>query len=554
VLATITLCTCKISGKSTRVLIKTPINSAVVSGESFRFECASDTTLIIWYFQSYEDQSVLTVYHGQVLNPIFEGILEIELKTGGQCDLIVLNSAFSQTGIYRCKESIGFDPHQTAALIVLESEPVCSTNISGSSVMIGDVIGMSCRVSYTPNLSPALMTWTDPQCLPLTATEYTTEGYLESNITVIATEPPTVDQYRCRTYFDLPPTDSLLTAKNAPEYEYNFTSSVLAVNYCPSTIQITVPSGELRVSDVLYCSADGYPSPTYTWTHVETGQQTTGSTHTINRAGINTFICTATLTIPDQQACTLSTSTNVSVIASSCLELKQANNLAASKRYTLTLSNGKSFEAYCEMGLNGGGYTFLSPESLLDLTDDDIQPLFTDRTNFLMRLRKFDDLQTYTVIRQLTAYRHIPLKLGLSKHEGYRIGSVSETTDHLGLPYLYFGFLPDNMADNVSVPTYGLSVNNVDLSVATRSGSYNYIALLPGFLEAGFTYYESTYAWCPLILTTHQLTIPSSRAMPDEYFMGLDIIITGSPHLCLTTSNSPNMIAQSVRNAAIGFR
>ena len=56
------------------------------------------------------------------------------------------------------------------------------------------------------------------------------------------------------------------------------------------------------------------------------------------------------------------------------------------------------------MSLNGGGYTFLSPEALTVLTNAQLQTMFTDRTTFLMRVRKCDGTQPYIVLAQLDAY------------------------------------------------------------------------------------------------------------------------------------------------------
>lgn len=54
------------------------------------------------------------------------------------------------------------------------------------------------------------------------------------------------------------------------------------------------------------------------------------------------------------------------------------------------------------MGLNGGGYTFLSPMSLMSLTDSKLQKMFTDKTTFLLRVRKTDGTQPYAVLGQLS--------------------------------------------------------------------------------------------------------------------------------------------------------
>jgi len=53
------------------------------------------------------------------------------------------------------------------------------------------------------------------------------------------------------------------------------------------------------------------------------------------------------------------------------------------------------------MGLNGGGYTFINPQDFPSLTNDEIQAMFTDRTNVLGRIRTEDSSQPYAVFQQL---------------------------------------------------------------------------------------------------------------------------------------------------------
>ena len=57
------------------------------------------------------------------------------------------------------------------------------------------------------------------------------------------------------------------------------------------------------------------------------------------------------------------------------------------------------------MGINGGGYTFINPQSLPQLTDPEVQALFTDPSTYLMRTRVCNGTQPYALISQLPEYR-----------------------------------------------------------------------------------------------------------------------------------------------------
>ena len=64
-------------------------------------------------------------------------------------------------------------------------------------------------------------------------------------------------------------------------------------------------------------------------------------------------------------------------------------------------------KVYCEMGLNGGGYTFLHPIGLAELSDAEVQAMFTDKSSFLMRYLETNGRQSYAVLTQLNTYRYL---------------------------------------------------------------------------------------------------------------------------------------------------
>jgi hypothetical protein len=58
------------------------------------------------------------------------------------------------------------------------------------------------------------------------------------------------------------------------------------------------------------------------------------------------------------------------------------------------------------MNVNGGGYTFISPNDLLQLTGVEIQAMFTDTTSVLWRVLYMNGTQKYGVLEQLPIYRY----------------------------------------------------------------------------------------------------------------------------------------------------
>ena len=64
------------------------------------------------------------------------------------------------------------------------------------------------------------------------------------------------------------------------------------------------------------------------------------------------------------------------------------------------------------MGMNGGGYTFIRTSDLAYLSNDEVQAMYTDKSNFLIRTRRaYDAAQPYGVLQQLSLYQYVAASL-----------------------------------------------------------------------------------------------------------------------------------------------
>jgi hypothetical protein len=220
---------------------------------------------------------------------------------------------------------------------------------------------------------------------------------------------------------------------------------------------------------------------------------------------------------------------------------------APSGKYMLSTAHGKLIRVYCEMGLNGGGYTFIDPEELPYLTDYEVQRIFTDKKSFLMRLRKTDGQQPYEVLSQLPEYATVPLMIGLNHNNYY---NTPENRNHISNPYLYFGFLPANVANQRNVKQ-GVMVNNARIEYTNCNGdSNNYIALFPNFKEQmpSNRYFSQSNNFFTHLIGSYKWT-PSKRVMPIEFFMFAEIHFGG----CGCYAHVENYGGHFI-SAAIGFR
>jgi len=203
-------------------------------------------------------------------------------------------------------------------------------------------------------------------------------------------------------------------------------------------------------------------------------------------------------------------------IQGSCKEIQQNDPTSPSGVYHIQAAPSKIIEVYCEMGLNGGGYTFLDPQSLTEITDANLQSLITDRSSLLMRIRRCDGTQPYIVLEQLPQFANSPISFTLNSFAGYQ-GPVNLPL--LGTPYLFAGFLPQSIAATNTVQ--GIKANGVDHVFDNCDANGNsQMTLFPNFGEKAPTGYafDTDFPFCNGLFDG-ALPNPSTRVMVVEYFM-----------------------------------
>ena len=106
-------------------------------------------------------------------------------------------------------------------VFTIVSDPVCT--VANSQPIAGDNVTLTCDVTYTSNISPMLMTWTDSQGQPVQShTDQSQTGRTTSSIVVTAVAPR-LPSYRCTTGFSTA-TGLPSTATNTPEYRHVWNS------------------------------------------------------------------------------------------------------------------------------------------------------------------------------------------------------------------------------------------------------------------------------------------------------------------------------------------
>eukprot|EP00794_Sanderia_malayensis_P010073 gene10073-11102_t len=231
----------------------------------------------------------------------------------------------------------------------------------------------------------------------------------------------------------------------------------------------------------------------------------------------------------------------------SCSQIKTLIPSRESGVYTIHLPSG-FHEVYCEMAINGGGYTFLRHDSLSRLTKADMSLLFTKPRNVLLRISNPNGAQPYTVIRQYKNTGGLAVKA--SSHHGY----AGPVNTNLG-PYIYLGIPPRNRN------TQGFYSNN-------KAVVFRYCGRYPTHPNAYFAFYSnpkekvpSSYHASNNVYERRGVAVNwrgtarrpySGRRMPLDYFLLTEMHFGGCG--CYTSSDRWLTSTNPALGTAIGLR
>jgi len=208
-----------------------------------------------WYFRPFSDGTFIEIVTGCSVNEQFTDKFELESASFGQCDLVVKSVEANDAGTFICRQQTLDPPGKSAELVVLGSVPQCFTDVDGDYVMPGQLVRMTCNVTYTGVFVPDMI-WQDEVGNFLSSFTVTTPTYKQSTLTVTAARP-SVGLYRCITYFSshpvAPPENDVDPATNTPDYRNTWTSSRILVEPgqdC-ADIKTRIPESESGVYSIV---------------------------------------------------------------------------------------------------------------------------------------------------------------------------------------------------------------------------------------------------------------------------------------------------------------
>ena len=196
------------------------------------------------------------------------------------------------------------------------------------------------------------------------------------------------------------------------------------------------------------------------------------------------------------------------------------------------------------MAIHGGGFTFL-PRGLTRTPDADliVNALFRDRKNVLLKLKKVDLSESYTLIQPHPNFAHTEFGVLVNSFAGYTKPRNAFMKD-----YLLLGIIPALAVRNGSE---GFISNGKIISFTNCDGTPNsYFAFLPNYNQEPPSNYSHLGGvadiWCSKATV---ITDPNHR-MPEEFFFFTEVHFGG----CGTYSSSDQWTKYGFNATAIGIR
>ena len=209
------------------------------------------------------------------------------------------------------------------------------------------------------------------------------------------------------------------------------------------------------------------------------------------------------------------------------------------------LADEEPIDVYCEMGIHGGGFTFLPPGLTRTLhVEMIVNALFRDRKNVLLKLKKRVDLsESYTLIQPHPNFAHTEFGVLVNSFAGY-----TEPINAFMKDYILLGIIPASAVRNGSE---GFISNGKIIQFSNCDGTpHSYFAFFPNYnLEPPSNRSDSGGVADIWRSKAIPITYPD-HSMPDEFFYLTEVHFGG----CGTYSSSDQWTKYGFNATAIGIR
>jgi hypothetical protein len=265
-------------------LDRLPINVAVVEGSEVILQCAiqgpSSSHQLLWY------EYITSQFGTPISSNEFVGEhpnkdrYTIMQNDPLEYSLRISPVVMADGGNYQCQDASASPidkKFHTLSLTVVAAEPNCTTTVRESNIVLEDSYQThDCQLEYQGTLIPN-MTWSGPGGV-LSQRYIATPTHVWAGVQFNTTRSMDGQAFQCVVEF----TDYFLpmpgnTADNVPAYRRIIPLPPMLVRWGPKNL-IVIPSlSRYDIGDILTCSADGNPAPSFFWQNLRTNQVFAGS-------------------------------------------------------------------------------------------------------------------------------------------------------------------------------------------------------------------------------------------------------------------------------------
>ena len=216
------------------------------------------------------------------------------------------------------------------------------------------------------------------------------------------------------------------------------------------------------------------------------------------------------------------------------------------------LPNAEPIEVYCEMAIDGGGFTFL-PRSLTGRPNVQqiVNALFKDKKNVLLKLqKKVDRSESYTLIQPHASFANTDFGVELINN----FTSYTQPVNHFKKEYIFFGIIPASAARNNNYQGFKSNGHPIQFKNSDKNLN-NLFAFLPNHnLQTPSSYHPNQiYETKGVAVDWRSEAIPITnpdRIMPNKFFFLTELHFGGGG--CYSSSNRWNKYGYHA--TAIGIR
>ena len=201
------------------------------------------------------------------------------------------------------------------------------------------------------------------------------------------------------------------------------------------------------------------------------------------------------------------------------------------------LPNAEPIEVYCEMVINGGGFTFL-PIRLTRRPDAQniVHALFQDKKNVLLKLQKKGDRsEFYTVIQPHPSFANTDFGVLVNSFSGYS-GPINAFMND----FIFLGIIPKLISANRIYQGFKSNGQTIQYKNCNK-GTHNLFAFMPNHnLQTPHTFHSSNliYERIGVAVDWRKTALPIThpdRMMPNQFFFLTELAFGGCG--CYTSSD-----------------